>query len=308
MPPPVTERAKLINEALDALEDAERSVEPARTEKAKHAEGILESLACTDACDAGLVNYLADSLEAQSRYGRALSVYETFASRCPPPVRTNAPYTEAQRRYAELRRLPKLAITILPADARVTVNDRSWDELREGMASASLRSGKYVVRAVAEHHTALEETVNLNDGDERKLDLKLLPESSSKPPNKEDCNGDCNGDIKRTLAWASLVGAGVALTSGTVVLLVRNGEVKEYNSNSSCLGENEPNPSPACASKLDTANGLTTASTTLFLGAGIFGSLAAVLFAITPPAQPSPAAAIPCGPWGTRGVSCRGVF
>ena len=297
-PPPAADRVRLGNDAVDALEDAERMSRRARIDRGKYAEAILRRLVCADECDAGMINLLVHSLRHQRRYRRARSVYEEFFAGC-PRVERSEQYRKAQIQYDELRRLPTLEITTSPGSADLTVDGDPWAEMQDGVGAVPLEPDTHLVRVTSEGYVTVEQRLELRDGDAERLDLELVRKIDPEEQARR---------IRRTLAYAGLIGAGVALTSGTVVLLVRNGEVKKYNENSSCRGEGEPHPTPTCASKLDTAVNLTTATTVLFLGAGLLGSASGVLFAITPAQGPRTPAAIRCRPLGVQGVGCRGEF
>jgi hypothetical protein len=121
------------------------------------------------------------------------------------------------------------------------------------------------------------------------------------------------GSGQRVLGWA-FVGTGAALAgAGAVSLVVRNGQIEDYNKSCPGLGASQP---PSCAQQISSADTWMTVAIVTFIGGGVLAAGGGVLLATSPHAAPATSTAasptLACSPAlapGSTGlVTCAGTF
>lgn len=89
------------------------------------------------------------------------------------------------------------------------------------------------------------------------------------------------GGVRAILPWAAAGGAVVGLGVGIVGLVIRSGNIADYNDDTVCLAGGRTRDEN-CKDKLDAANTAGTLATVGFIAAGVFAAGAVVLFLTAP--------------------------
>jgi hypothetical protein len=119
------------------------------------------------------------------------------------------------------------------------------------------------------------------------------------------------GRVRLALAWSSLAGAAVGAGIATGAVVVREGQVADYNADVACPGIRSGSQPARCATLVDRTGSMETIATAAFVGAGILAAATTVLF-LTGSGRSSARAQLPwfaCGVGpGMNSIQCAGRF
>lgn len=125
-------------------------------------------------------------------------------------------------------------------------------------------------------------------------------EASAAPPSP--------GSLQRALGWSAVGAAGLFLVGGAIGYGLGADAAAAYNDDPGCPGDGAPSQPPACAERLDRARTMQSLEVAGFVGAGVFGVVAAVLLA-TAPSAGRERAALRCARLpGAAGINCAVEF
>ena len=108
------------------------------------------------------------------------------------------------------------------------------------------------------------------------------PEVSRAVPEMSEREQPRLGRVRLALAWSSLAGATVGAGIATGAVVVREGQVADYNSDATCPGIRSSSQPARCATLVDRTGSMETLATAAFVGAGIFAAATMVLFLTGP--------------------------
>ncbi len=125
------------------------------------------------------------------------------------------------------------------------------------------------------------------------------------------------GSVVRTLAWASLLGTGLALAAAGTGIAFRENAVNQYNTDPGCPGTGSLAQPVGCQSRVNLAGSMRALEIGSFVGAGVLAVTAITLFEVAGHASTSAGTDAThtargleaCGPTlGAAGIACGGRF
>jgi hypothetical protein len=137
-------------------------------------------------------------------------------------------------------------------------------------------------------------------------------EAGTTPPLNQGPAGESapRSNTLSILAWGAAGTSAALLGLGAVSLGIRSGKVSDYNDDPSCPGTRTPSAgqSSACQDRIAASEDWGTVATASFIGGGVLGAAAVVLFVVDG-SKPRESARLACGSGRMLlGVQCHGTF